>query len=422
MSHAVKFEDVTKHYHYGGPRYSSIRHELTQGLRGLGERLRGVSPKPRGAMALDHVSFEVAPGSSYALIGPNGAGKTTALKIISRISYPTAGRVRVAGRVGALIEVGAGIHPELTARENIWFYGQILGMSRSDVRIRFDEIVDFSELGHVLDTPVKMYSTGMQMRLGFSIASHLNPEVFLVDEALAVGDTGFQAKCVERMSKLVKEGRTLLFVSHNLAAVEAVCTRAVFLLNGRVHLEGPVKEVVKGYLDWVDTTHQARLADAFTPPLSRFVTLEKMTCHTPDGREQYAFRTGDDFEVRMHVKTDRPVVRPHFSVGISDGRAGNLVFCSMLVDGGAPDVLDGSAVISCAMQGLPLLPRVYQLWCSIRGEHAFGDLLDWQPVGTFRIAAASGLDGPAANAYASTEGPVQVDHRWKVTKSEPVSS
>src|SRR3989442_1545329 len=238
MGYAVKFEGVSKRYLRGGPRYASLRYDLAAMVKGLGDRLRGREPEPHGTLALDDVSFEVQDGQSFAIIGPNGAGKTTALKLISRISYPTSGRVHVRGRVGALIEVGSGVHPELTARENIWLYGQILGMSKADIRRRFDEIVEFAELGHVLDTPVKMYSSGMQLRLGFSIASHLDPDIFVVDEALAVGDAGVQAKCVERMTKLVGEGRTLLFVSHKLSAGGGICGPGVILLARPVHRGG----------------------------------------------------------------------------------------------------------------------------------------------------------------------------------------
>jgi lipopolysaccharide transport system ATP-binding protein len=418
MSYAVKFESVSKRYKGGGgPRYSSLRHDLARGIARLRTGIRQPRSANAGILALDDLDFEVKAGDSFALIGANGAGKTTALKIISRITYPTGGRVRVRGRVGALIEVGAGVHPELTARENIWFYGQILGMTRADVRQQFDAIVEFSELAHMLDTPVKMYSTGMQMRLGFAIASHLNPEVFLVDEALAVGDAGFQAKCVDRMSKLVAEGRTLLFVSHNLSAVEAVCRNAVFINDGRIAAEGPVKQVVKTYLDWVDTTHHGRLSSSGDTPVSQYVDLEAVTCHDADGEEKYAFATGDDIEVRLRVRAKTPITRPYFSIGITDGRAwaGNLIVASMLVDGGAPERLDSEAEVRCRFHDVPLMPRVYQLWCSVRGEHAFGDVLDWQPVGTFRIAEAPLSAGPLASSHTQSDGPVHVAHEWVVT-------
>src|SRR5207302_8187511 len=172
--------------------------------------------------------------------------------------YPTGGQVRVRGRVAALFEVGSGVHPELTARENRWLYGQILGMSRAEIRRRFEEIVEFAELSRVLDTPVKLYSSGMQMRLGFAIASHLEPDIFVVDEALAVGDAGFQAKCVGRMMRLVADGRTLLFVSHNLSAVEAICERGVFLIDGRTASAGPTRSVLRAYLEWIDEAARRR--------------------------------------------------------------------------------------------------------------------------------------------------------------------
>src|SRR5437588_11822684 len=222
MAWAVKFEDVSKRYRRRDARYASLRDDLALVGRRALSFLRHTPLEPKGTFALDHVSFEVQEGEAFAVIGPNGAGKTTALKLLTRISYPTGGRIRVRGRVGALIEVGSGIHPELTGRENIWLYGRIMGMSRQDIAARFDEIVDFSELSHVLDKSVKMYSSGMQLRLGFAIASHLDPDIFVVDEALAVGDAGFQAKCVDRMTHLVTEGRTLRLVWHTLSAVRAM--------------------------------------------------------------------------------------------------------------------------------------------------------------------------------------------------------
>ena len=226
MTWAVRFQDVSKRYRGGGPRYASLRDDLAQLGRRTVAFLRHNAVEPRGTLALDRLSLEVEAGEAFAIIGPNGAGKTTALKLLTRISYPTEGRVSVRGRVGALIEVGSGVHPELTGRENIWLYGRIMGMSRREIYRRFDEIVDFAELRHELDVPVKMYSSGMQLRLGFAIASHLDPDIFVVDEALAVGDAGFQAKCVKRMMNLLGSGKTLLFVSHNLYAVEALCARA----------------------------------------------------------------------------------------------------------------------------------------------------------------------------------------------------
>ena len=413
---AVRFENVSKRYpRGGGPHYSTLRSDLARLLQRFGPRVAGRWADYLGPLALDDVSFDVNEGEAFALVGPNGAGKTTALQLISRISPPSAGRVTVRGRVAALLQVSSGIHPELTGRENIWLFGRILGMSKQEIASRFEEIVEFSELGHVLDRAVKMYSSGMQMRLGFSIASHIDPDVFLVDEALAVGDAEFRTKCVERMTKLVAEGRTLLFVSHNLSAVEAVCDRGLFLLEGKVQSIGPIKDVIQVYLDWVDTRKKTRLETTHNLAQTRYLTLENVTCHGADGAERYTFETGDPLEVRMRIRTEQPIVRPHFSLGISDGGQRPIILCSMLVDGGAPELVDGTAEISCRIGALPLLPRRYQLWCDVKSEASVGRLLDWNPVASFRVTAAPDLVGPAALAKSFRGPAVWAPHTWAVT-------
>jgi len=411
MNWAVKFEGVSKRYRGGGPRYGSLRHDLSAGFKRIGRLFSRGASEPQGKLALEDVSFEVQQGESFAIIGPNGAGKTTALRIISRITYPTAGRVRVRGRVGALIEVGSGVHPELTARENIWLYGQILGMSKGDIRRRFDEIVEFAELEDVLETPVKMYSSGMQLRLGFAIASHLDPDVFVVDEALAVGDAGFQAKCVERMSKLVAEGRTLLFVSHNLSAVEALCQRGVFLLEGRVKIDGQAREALRSYLDWVDD--RERLRKAVKVPLKgRGLTIERVTVHDGTGTESYVFRSGEPLEIRLEVVTDQMLVRPWFSVGLSDGRPGTLVLCSMLEGHGGFDLPPGRHIVKCRLGPLPLAPRVYELFAGVREGVGAGDLMNWSPVGAIRLRLPDEVFGPSGLTAPWMFGPVRVSHQW----------
>src|ERR1051325_9112898 len=198
--------------------------------------------------ALRGVSFEVRRGDVLGIIGRNGAGKTTLLKILSRITEPSEGRITMKGRVGSLLEVGTGFHPELTGRENIFLNGAILGMNRAEIRGKFDEIVAFAEVEKFLDTPVKRYSSGMYVRLAFAVAAHLDPEILVVDEVLAVGDMEFQRKCLGKMETVAKEGRTLLFVSHNLGAIQNLCTRCVLLNHGKLETMGPSSEVVETYL------------------------------------------------------------------------------------------------------------------------------------------------------------------------------
>jgi lipopolysaccharide transport system ATP-binding protein len=244
-------EHVSKQYRIGERQpYKALRDVLTDALAAplrLGRRRRGES-EPDRIWALRDVSFEVRRGEVLGLIGANGAGKSTLLKILSRITDPTEGRVVLSGRIGSLLEVGTGFHPELTGRENIYLNGTILGMRRAEIQRHFDEIVDFAGMETFLDTPVKRYSSGMQVRLAFAVAAHLQPEILLVDEVLAVGDAEFQQKCLGKMKDVTREGRTVIFVSHNLAAVRSLCSRALVLEHGALVFDGNTGEAVHRYL------------------------------------------------------------------------------------------------------------------------------------------------------------------------------
>jgi lipopolysaccharide transport system ATP-binding protein len=257
-NYAIKVEGLNKQYRIGRKvRYRTLRNDLNSAAVRLMDGLRGtnkiIPPRRNGQdatsiWALKDVSFEIAPGSSTGIIGSNGAGKTTLLKILAHITAPTRGKVRLRGRVGSLLEVGTGFHPELTGRENIYLNGAILGMRKLEIDRKFDEIVAFSEIEQYLDTPVKFYSSGMGVRLAFSVAAHLDPEILLLDEVLAVGDVNFQKKSLNKMGDVVKGGRTVLFVSHNLAAVKALCQSAVFLERGEVKFIGDVDAATEAYL------------------------------------------------------------------------------------------------------------------------------------------------------------------------------
>jgi lipopolysaccharide transport system ATP-binding protein len=228
--------------------YRTIREAIMDRLAGFARKSEARRTRDE-FWALHDVSFSVREGEAVAIVGHNGAGKSTLLKVLSRITEPTRGEVRISGRVASLLEVGTGFHPELTGRENIFLNGAILGMTRAEVRERFDRIVDFAEVERFLDTPVKRYSSGMFVRLAFAVAAHLEPEVLIVDEVLAVGDTAFQRKCLDRMREVVRsEGRTVLFVSHNTSAVKMLCPRAILLERGGVVADGPVDSVIDEYM------------------------------------------------------------------------------------------------------------------------------------------------------------------------------
>ena len=250
---AIQVENLSKKYRIGRAqeRHDTLRDTLMDAVRGPLDRLRGDGRRRQGEeeiWALKDVSFQVERGEVLGIIGPNGAGKSTLLKILSRITKPTEGQAVIDGRVGSLLEVGTGFHPELTGRENIYLNGAILGMTRAEIDRKFDEILAFSEVERFIDTPVKRYSSGMSVRLAFSVAAHLDPEILLIDEVLSVGDAAFQKKCLGRMGEVASEGRTVLFVSHNMVAVQNLCERVIWLDEGHIMEEGRPQEVVRDYL------------------------------------------------------------------------------------------------------------------------------------------------------------------------------
>jgi lipopolysaccharide transport system ATP-binding protein len=255
----IQVENLGKKYlikHQQQGSYTALRDVITDKVKSLGKKI--ISPwnhkqssthsTTEKFWALKDISFKVKQGEVVGIIGRNGVGKTTLLKILSRITEPTTGRIRIKGRVASLLEVGTGFHPELTGRENIFLNGAILGMRKAETKRKFDEIVAFAEVEQFLDTPVKRYSSGMHVRLAFAVAAHLDPEILLVDEVLAVGDVAFQKKCLGKMDSIAGEGRTILFVSHNMSVLQSLCPRALMLVDGRLYRQGPSSEIIETYL------------------------------------------------------------------------------------------------------------------------------------------------------------------------------
>jgi lipopolysaccharide transport system ATP-binding protein len=271
--YAIRAEGLSKQYVIGAREqpYHTLREALTRGMAAPFKRLRNMHRRPNAmetVWALNNVTFQINRGEVVGIIGRNGAGKSTLLKILSRITVPSEGRVAVRGRVASLLEVGTGFHPELTGRENIFLNGAILGMTRSEVRQRFDDIVSFADVERFIDTPVKHYSSGMYMRLAFAIAAHLETDILLVDEVLAVGDASFQQKCLAKMQDVAGHGRTVLFVSHNMTAMQALCERVIYFEDGKISGDGDPKVEIQRYLSatTISQTQRKRLqvADALT--------------------------------------------------------------------------------------------------------------------------------------------------------------
>lgn len=371
--------------------------------------------------ALQDVSFDVMAGDVVGIIGRNGSGKSTLFKILSRITHPTEGEVELYGRVGSLLEVGTGFHPELTGRENIFLNGAILGMKRAEIAKRFDEIVEFSGMERFLDTPVKRYSSGMYVRLAFAVAAHLEPEILLVDEVLAVGDSEFQKKCLGKMNEVAHGGRTVLFVSHNMASVEALCNSAMLLDHGRVCTVGRPADVVSEYAKLTTDvtgmfadlrTHSGRHRQA-TPMMTEVSVVS-------DGHDPSVVRMGDGITIRVRfesptairpcggftIKTDRGVRISH----VADSRSNQLAAV-------APT---DSGTLACDVGDLPLLPGRYclDLWLTEFSLAAFSPRVFDMVADAcwFEIAAADALD--SGKLPPPSEGPVLLRGQWSLRQSD----
>jgi lipopolysaccharide transport system ATP-binding protein len=316
MALAIEARGLGKRYRIGARsvRHDSIRDLLASAVTAPARNLRALRQLTRFGdegggpddvvWALRDVSFDVADGEVVGLVGRNGAGKSTLLKLLSRITEPSAGRAVLRGRVGSLLEVGTGFHPDLTGRENVFLNGAILGMDRRTVERRFDEIVEFAGVARFIDTPVKRYSSGMYLRLAFAVAAHLEPEILLVDEVLAVGDAQFQQKCLGKMRSVSQEGRTVLFVSHNLSAVRTLCTRALLLRDGGIAVDAPAAEVVSAYVaDVSDAVWQWVPASGAPSARNESAIVERIAVTAPSGARVDELTTSSPFEVTVEFST-----------------------------------------------------------------------------------------------------------------------
>jgi len=327
--------------------------------------------------AVRDVSFDVGRGEAFGLIGHNGAGKSTILKMLSQITTPTEGEIRLAGRVAALIEVGSGFHPELTGRENVYLSGSILGMRRREIQAKFDRIVEFSGVGQFIDTPVKWYSSGMYVRLGFAVAAHLDPDILLVDEVLAVGDAAFQVQCLERLNELRRAGMTMLFISHDLLSIEKLCDRVAIVEKGRLVAHGSPHEIVAAYQQMTATSHVAAMADANVPSPDAAARVAAVTFHDENGSEILRANTGEPLVARVHYMVQRKVSDAVVEV-FYYSRDGRVLHCqqSTAVAGGELTLLPGRGAVEFSMPGLGLQPGVYAIGATIR-ERTASETIDW---------------------------------------------
>jgi lipopolysaccharide transport system ATP-binding protein len=328
MSCVIRVENLSKKYILGHQtQYDTLRDRIAGMVRFFGRR--NLSPREEEFWALRDVSFDINRGDSVGIVGRNGAGKSTLLKILSRITPPTSGRVELKGRVASLLEVGTGFHPELTGRENIFLNGAILGMSKAEIRKKFDEIVGFAEVEQFLDTPVKRYSSGMYVRLAFAIAAHLEPEILMVDEVLAVGDAQFQKKCLGKMSAVAGEGRTVLFVSHNMMAIRNLCTRGIMLGSGRITYAGDVKETVSRY-NGVTVTDRISVENCGRRGGSGGIRIRRLWVTNAKGQETNEVPAGEPVAIAIEADVQKE---------FQDGKS--------IVAGFGVDTVEGRRIFSC---------------------------------------------------------------------------
>lgn len=411
---AIEVAGLGKEYHIGGPQKSY--HRLTDQLadmalapfRRAGKLLRG---QASGAAELDEIiwaikdiSFQIKTGEVVGIIGRNGAGKSTLLKILSGITEPTKGYADLYGRIGSLLEVGTGFHPELTGRENISLYGAILGMKKAEIARKLDEIVAFAEIDKFLDTPVKHYSSGMYVRLAFSVAAHLEPEILLVDEVLAVGDMAFQRKCLGKMDDVAQEGRTVVFVSHNMGLLQQLCERGIYLDQGTVHTDGTITQAVDAYLqtlDRVNTQDLSKRTDRKGVGHARLINAEVTT----DGSSTI-LRTGLPARFIFCVNATVPGIACNFFISDSIGQPVASFYSRVRGPEDTYDPKNGLKFV-CDFDQLMLMPGRYRIDVAVVGDNRLQDFIE-------AAAVIEVGDGQVGGRPAQHDGKFSVvmEHRW----------
>jgi lipopolysaccharide transport system ATP-binding protein len=419
---AVRTVGLGKRYVIGGQReqFPTLRDTIAEAIKRPIERIRhpgAATHTSESLWALRDVDLEVTRGEVLAVIGPNGSGKSTLLKVLSRITEPTEGKVEVTGRVASLLEVGTGFHQELTGRENIRLNGAILGMSRAEIRDKFDEIVEFSEIGRFLDTPVKRYSSGMYIRLAFAVAANLDPDILIVDEVLAVGDAAFQKKCLGKMESITHQGRTVFFVSHNMGAVKTLCSRAVLLREGRVMVSGEVDAVVDAYLgQGVDPSQTGVVPHDIPRSGTGSVLLRELALLSEGGERVSQLYLGQKFRVAFTFEAleaaDDAVVE--LGIATTDGAR---VASAFSTDEGQPLFRLHAGMNRVAVDvDITLLPRNYCFDVGL--HHADGTTIDFVE----RVVEFAGLnvkqEGGDHYRWSSVRGYVRPLTRWQELTTE----
>lgn len=421
---AIRADGLGKKYRISGKRvsYKTLRDTLSEFFIAPFRRARNLLSNrvccaaglEETVWALKDVSFEVKRGEVVGIIGANGAGKTTLLKILSRITEPAEGYAEIYGRVGSLLEVGTGFHPELTGRENIYLNGAILGMRKAEIVSKLDEIVDFAEIEKFIDTPVKYYSSGMYVRLAFAVAAHLEPEILLVDEVLAVGDAAFQRKCLGKMGDVARENRTVLFISHNMAAVTSLCSKSLLLDGGRLVEMGETTEVVQRYqsiLDFSRSIHLSERKDRRGTGRLQFTNVRFVGSSASGEESSLVSGQAASIIIECRSSSGEPLKDVSLAVAVIDLYGNRLFTCFSRHQGTLFHELPTHSEFECKIPQLPLVPGIYRinLWGGVRGEEA--DYIE--NVGQF-VVIEGDFFGTGILPILRKHGPILVAHSWSV--------
>ena len=415
----IRVDNLGKKYRLGQVHTDLLSEKISNNLKKLVNRFRpkkDFSPftfnasnvsQEKDFWALKDVSFEVKQGEVVGIIGRNGAGKSTLLKILSRITEPTEGKVELIGRVGSLLEVGTGFHPELTGRENIFLNGAILGMKKAEIKKKFYEIVAFAEVEKFIDTPVKRYSSGMYVRLAFAVAAHLEPEILLVDEVLAVGDAQFQKKCLGKMGEVAKEGRTVLFVSHNMGAIENLCEKSLWLDGGSVRNIGPSYDIIQQYLSSLREvkSEQRNLLSG------KAAVIQLVECTDMEGRSCLAVGMGSPLTVGIHYEVAKAVEALGFGISIENQSGQRIFGVNTMSEGKRSGKVSGKSIAYFRLQHVNLCPGIYYVTVALHA--ADGTVVDWLDSATNFHVMATDMTGSGTFAH-SGNGLVWLEHQWEI--------
>ncbi len=416
----IEVNNLGKKYYIGEKeQYTALRDTLTyiikSPIKWMGEKIRNVNHEDQEFWALKDVNFTVEQGEVLGIIGRNGAGKSTLLKVLSRITPPTTGEIKIRGRVGSLLEVGTGFHPELTGRENVYLNGAILGMRKKEIDKKFDQIVDFSGVETFLDTPVKRYSSGMYVRLAFSVAAHLEPDILIIDEVLAVGDADFQKKCFDKMQEVTKkEGRTVLFVSHNMTAVQELCTKAIFLENSTVKKIGPAHEIVQDYIYDINAIKESEVVIESNP--NKAISFTKIWVTNEQGNITNNINVNEGCKIWLEFDVRDDINSAEVSICLKNSAGVNVTFTSLSDSNNRKfyNFTKGKHVTATTIPANFLMPDNYSVYISahFRGTKVidvYEDIIRLIVVETGSFMAPYGRSGNFYSCVLSTA-------QWQVIK------